>query len=106
MQTNHTPFTDICTLIAQEKRKGEDGYDDSVMETAREVFCSVCDGVTRSEFYEAYKAGVKLTLTVEINDGDYNAERLLEHDGKRYQIIRTYPSGYGTLECTCAEVVR
>lgn len=106
MRTNNTPFTDICTLIAQKKSKGGDGYTDTDAETAREVLCSVCDGVTRSEFYEAYKAGLKLTLTVEIHEGDYNAERLLEHDGKRYQIIRTYPSGYGTMECTCAEVVR
>lgn len=106
MRTNNTPFTDICTLIAQERQNGGDGYTDAVVERVREVFCSICDGVTRGEFYEAYKAGVKLALTVEIHEGDYNAERLLEYDGKRYQIIRTYPSGYGTLECTCAEVVR
>lgn len=105
MRSNNTPFTDLCTLVAQTTTTDADGYP-AIAETSRQIFCNVCDGVTRTEFYEAYKAGIQLTATVEINQGDYNGERILEHGGKRYNIVRTYPTGYGTLECSCQEDVR
>lgn len=105
MRSNRAPFTDLCTLIALEISKDEDGYD-SIDEIKREIFCSVSDGVSRSEFYEAMKAGVKLSATIEVNDGDYDKEQILEHEGIRYKIERVYPTGYGTLELSCSEVVR
>ena len=105
MRTNNTPFTDVCKLIAVSTTEDDDGYSTQT-ETEREIFCSVCDGVTRSEFYEAYKAGLKLTATVEVYQDDYDCELLLEHDNKRYNIVRVYPTGYGTLELSLAEVVR
>ena len=105
MRSNRAPFTDLCTLIALEISKDEDGYD-SIDEIKREIFCSVSDGVSRSEFYESMKAGVKLSATIEVNDGDYDKEQILEHEGIRYKIERVYPTGYGTLELSCSEVVR
>ena len=33
-------------------------------------------------------------------------EQLLEHEGTRYKVERVYPTGYGTLELSCSEVVR
>ena len=105
MRSNRAPFTDLCTLIRLEISKDEDGYD-SINEIKREIFCSVSDGVSRSEFYEAMKAGVKLSATIEVNDGDYDKEQILELEGTRYKIERVYPTGYGTLELSCSEVVR
>ena len=105
MRSNRAPFTDICTLIALEISKDEDGYD-RINEIKREIFCSVSDGVSRSEFYEAMKADVKLSATIEVNDGDYDKEQILDHEGTRYKIERVYPTGYGTLELSCSEVVR
>ena len=105
MRSNRAPFTDLCTLIRWEISKDKDGYD-STNEIKREIFCSVCDGVSRSEFYEAMKADVKLSATIEVNDGDYDKEQILEHEGTRYKIERVYPTGYGTLELSCSEVVR
>lgn len=105
MRSNKTPFTDLCTLIALEISKDEDGYD-TTNEIKREIFCSVSDGVNRAEYYEAMKSGVKLSATIEVNDGDYEKEQILEHEGTRYKIERVYPTGYGTLELSCSEVVR
>lgn len=105
MRSNRAPFTDLCTLIRWEISKDEDGYE-STDEIKREIFCSVSDGVSRSEYYEAMKADVKLSATIEVNDGDYDKEQLLEHEGTRYKIERVYPTGYGTLELSCSEVVR
>ena len=52
MRTNNTPFTDICELITTTETIDADGYP-SATEEGRQVFCSVCNGVVRSEFYEA-----------------------------------------------------
>ena len=99
MKSNRTPFTDLCKLIAVKKT-----YETEDVPT--EVFCSVSQGVGRTEFYEALKAGVRLSLVVEVNEFDYDGQTVLEHDGHRYSIERTYPTGYGTLELSCAEVTR
>ena len=113
MRSNRIPFTDVCNIIKETSTEDSDGYP-SIVETKREVFCSVCDGVSRSEFYEAAKAGVKLAATFEVQEVDLDFsllaenehEELLEYAGKRYKIERTYPTGNGTLELSCSEVVR
>ena len=106
MKSNRTPFTDICQLIAVEAQRDKDGYEQDPKESETEVFCSVNAGVVRSEFYEAYKAGIRLSVTVELWENDYSDQTFLEHEKKRYKIVRTYPTGHGTLELTCSEVIR
>lgn len=105
-QTNKTPFTDLCLLISKTETRGDDGFTDEETPTTREVICSVNKGVIRQEFYEAYKAGIRLTLTVELNEGDYENEQLLRYDTKDYHVVRVYPTGHGTLELACEEVMR
>lgn len=105
MKSNRTPFTDLCRLIEIRKI-----YDDAnhyeTEEVPTEILCSVAQGVGRAEFYEALKAGVALSAVVEVWEHDYSGQPELEHDGHRYSIERTYPTGYGTLELSCAEVTR
>lgn len=105
MKTNRTPFTDECKLITQVKTPDGKGHY-TTTETETELLCSVSAGVARMEFYEAYKAGVALSGTVEISEENYSKQRLLELDGVRYDILRVWPTGHGTLELTIAEVVR
>lgn len=105
MRSNNTPFADVCSLISTVATKDADGYD-TVTETFRDVFCSISDGVVRSEYYEAMKAGIRLSITVEVWQDDYQKETLLDHNKTRYKIERTYPTGNGTLELSCSEVVR
>lgn len=104
MKSNRTPFSDVCELVTITTTKDSDGYDVNT-ETKTQVFCSVNIGVVRSEFYEALKAGVKASITVEIWEGDYNSAARIDFSGKRYKVERTYPTGHGTLELTCSEVV-
>jgi hypothetical protein len=104
MKSNRTPFSDVCELVVVTISKDADGYDVNT-ETKAQVFCSVNTGAVRSEFYEALKAGVKLSITVEVWQDDYNNATMLDFDEKRYKIERVYPTGHGTLELTCSEVV-
>lgn len=105
MRSNRAPFTDLCQLIRTVKQKDSEGYY-TTTEIKREIFCSVSDGINRAEYYEAMKAGVKLSATVEVNEGDYEKEQMLEQEGTRYKVERVYPTGYGTIELSCSEVVR
>lgn len=105
MKSNRAPFTDVCSLISVTKiPDGSRHY--TTKEKATTVFCSVSKGVVRSEFYEAMKAGNKLTATFEVYEDVYKGQELLKHEKTRYRIVRTFPTGYGTLELTCEEVIR
>lgn len=104
-RSNRAPFTDVCRLVTIQGTEDADGYE-TPGETAKEVFCSVTHGVSRSEFYEAYKAGLSLAVIVEIWEEEYSGETVVDLMDKRYNVIRTYPTGYGTLELSCEEVCR
>lgn len=59
----------------------------------REVLCGL-RSVTRSEFYRANATGYKPELVFILADYyDYNGETLVDYDGQRYRIIRTYRTG-------------
>lgn len=105
IKSNHMPFTDLARLISQQTTQDASGYPVKT-ETETEVFCSFSVGVNRTEYYEAMKAGVRLSATVEIWELDYNAEELLDYEDKRYKITRVWPTGTGTLQLYLEEVVR
>lgn len=104
MKTNNVPFFDECLLIKVIETDDSDGYETKSEERV-EVYCSISDGVTRSEMYEAMKAGIKLTGTAEIWEEDYDKQQLLEYDGIRFKIERAYPTGHGTLELSLSQEV-
>lgn len=105
MRSNKTPFTDIVELINASKTVDVDGYETETL-TYKQVYCSVIDGVTRSEFYEAYKAGLRVDITVELHEADYEKNKQLKYNDIVFDIVRAYPTGYGTLELTCKEAIR
>lgn len=98
-------LTDTIRLITQAKKINTNGYPD-ITETLVEVRCDSGAGVTRSEFYEAYKAGVKLSAVFELWACDYAGQELLEHNGKRYKVERAYPVEHEVVQLNCSEVLR
>lgn len=98
MKTNKTPFTDVCKLVSYQTTKDSEGYETGLpLPTEKEIFCSFFEGVNRTEFYEALKAGMKLTATVEIWEDEYSGEREIIHNGVKYNVARTWPTGNGTI---------
>jgi SPP1 family predicted phage head-tail adaptor len=68
--------------------------------TKREVFANI-KSIGQSEFYQAQAVGLKPEIKFVIADyEDYQNEKLLEYDGKEYQVMRTYRDGT-KLEITC-----
>lgn len=104
-RSNDTPWMDELQLIAVSKTQDNEGFDVNT-ETSRTVDCNFYDGVSRGEFYESLKAGMRATATAEIWPEDYQNETLVAFDSMRYEVIRHYPSGYGTIYLILQEVIR
>lgn len=105
MTSNRTPMTDVCTLISCNEVGKSNAYPVMKEETT-EVFCSFVDGAVRNEYYDALKAGMQISATIEVWEDDYAKQTRIEHGKTRYEVKRTYPSGYGTLYLMCSEAVR
>ena len=88
--------SDVIKLISQTKT--QDAYGVWRMtETSNEVFCNV-QSVTRSEFFQGGRNGLNPDLVFTVFFDDYNDESIIEYDGKRYGIYRTYRAKTDVLE--------
>lgn len=66
-------------------------------ETKTDVFCQV-NSVGRNEFFEAGRNGLNPEFVFTLFFGDYNGERTVEYNGKRYSVYRTYLARTDVLE--------
>ena len=98
-------LTDTIRLITQTKEPDADGYP-TITEASIKVKCDSGVGVTRSEFYDACKAGIQLSAAFELWACDYAGQILLEHNGKRYRVERAFPIEREIVQLNCSEVTR
>lgn len=87
---------DICKLITKTMTQDALGYPVAT-EAEYETFCSV-DSITRAEFFNAGKAGITPELVFRVNAVEYSGQELIEYDGKRYGIYRTYKDDSDMIE--------
>ena len=81
-------MTDVLTLIAQ--TISTDQYGNEVAtEVEKQVFCEV-DSITQTEFYQAANTELNPEYKFTIFFGDYNGQPIVEYNGVRYAIYRTY----------------
>lgn len=88
--------SNVITLIAETTSQDQYGVWRTT-ETERTVFCSV-DSVTANEFFEGGRNGLNPEYRMTMFNGDYDGERVLEYNGNRYAIYRTYLRTTDTLE--------
>ena len=79
-----------------------DGYE-TTTEKLTEVKCDSGNGVTRTEFYEAYKAGVEGSAAFLMWACDYSGQKEIEHHGKRYKVERAFPLPDGVVQLNCSD---
>ena len=61
--------------------------------------------VSAQEFFRGGEMGIKPEFTVKVWEREYNGETLLEYEGKRYIIYRTYLVADGRTELYCQKDV-
>ena len=85
-------MNDVIFLI--QKVHGVDTYGDPVdVDVRRRVFAELASVGSR-EFYEAAATGLKPELKFMLQDYlDYQGEQIVEHEGTRYRVLRTYRAG-------------
>ena len=85
-------MNEVLTLIQQ--THGVDDYGDLVIqETTRDVFAKQ-GSIGQKEFYQAQAVGLQPEVKFVLADHlDYDGEALVEHNGQRYRVLRTYRKG-------------
>lgn len=61
--------------------------------------------VGRTEFYNAAATGLKPELVFVIHGYEYNDQKQVYFEGIRYNVIRTYATGFEEVELTCERVI-
>ena len=88
--------SDVLTLISVTEQQDDYGvWRDT--ETTREIFCEV-QSVTRSEFFDAGRAGLNPEFVFRVFFADYEGETICEYNDQRYTIYRTYLAKNDRLE--------
>lgn len=91
------------TLIGETIEEDEIGNRVPV-ETRTTVLCSV-KSAARSDFYSGAAAGLRPEYVFTIHAYEYSGERIVEFEGKRYRVIRTYQTGTEEIELTAERVI-
>lgn len=90
------------TLINQTVVEDEIGNQIPV-ETKTIILCGL-KSVGRTEFYNAALTGLKPELVFVVHGYEYNGEQVIEFEGTRYRVIRTYTTGFEEIELTVERV--
>lgn len=59
------------------------------VESEKTVFCKI-GSISRAEWFDAGRSGLKPSYRVTVFSPDYNGEQVVEIHGKRYGVYRTY----------------
>ena len=78
----------VLTLIAKSYTQDAIGQQVPV-ETQRDVYCNI-SGVSGQEFFVACRSGIRPEIRVTLFAFDYNSETVVELEGVRYGVYRTY----------------
>ena len=88
--------SDIINLISVTTARDEYGVMRKT-ETSKQVFCRV-DSVTASEFFEGGRNGLNPEYRMTMFRHDYSGEPIVEYNGQRYSVYRTYIGRDDTIE--------
>ena len=94
-------WKDIITLRTETIGQDDDGYPTTTYKDV-EVYANK-KSVVRAEFYPAYAVGIEAKIAFEVRSEDYDGQKDILHDGKAYEVIRSYQKGEGTVELTCSD---
>ena len=92
--------SDVITLINKNAVQTSD-YTWQDQEEKTEVFCDV-RSITQTEWFEAGRNGIQHpAFTFVINRNEYSGQQIVEYQGQRYGVYRTYAAKNENLELYC-----
>lgn len=83
-------------LIAETWQRDAYGINQKA-ETSKKVYADV-GSVSMSEWFEGGRSGINPELRITMFVGDYSGEKILECNGHRYTVYRTYLGRNDTIE--------
>ena len=94
----------LITETEPTEKTNKNGFDNPTAESKRTVFCNK-RSVSQSEYYKAQQAGKQVEAKVEVHTVDYAGEVLVEFEGKRYSVLKTYePDDSDVIEITLTDL--
>lgn len=93
--------SNVISLIKETKTQ-DDILQWVSVESSRNVFCDV-RSVTQSEWFEAGRNGIQPSFIFVMNRWEYEDEKIVEYNGKRYGVFRTYMGRNESIELHCEE---
>ena len=96
-------FRDVIDLISVTYEQSPSGAPIEV-ETPRQVFANK-RSVRQSEFYAAAMVGLRPEIMFEVRTVEYQGEELLDYEGRRYEVIRSYDRNGEVTELVCKAAV-
>lgn len=91
--------TAVAYLIAETFQKDAYGVLQPTT-TRKKIYCDV-SSVSMSEWFEGGRNGLNPELRLTMFSGDYSNEKVVEYDGQRYTVYRTYKARNDTVELYC-----
>lgn len=94
----------LITEIEPTEPTNENGFSNPTTESTRTVFCNR-RSISQGEYYKAQQAGKQVEAKVEVHTVDYAGEVLVEFEGKRYSVLKTYePDDSDVIELTLTDL--
>ena len=87
----------VLTLVKESYTQTAEGVEIPT-ETYRKIYARSARSVTKNEFFDGGRNGLKPELEFEIFFGDYEGEKICIYRGVRYSIYRVYQGNTDTLE--------
>ena len=100
-------WLDELTLIAEttaENRVNKNGFAVKPEESTRTVFCNK-KSVGYSEYFKSQQTGKLVEAKYEVHKADYGGEDVVEVNGRRYFVLKTYDTGTDTIELTLTDII-
>lgn len=72
-------------------------------ESTRTVFCNK-KSVGYSEYFKSQQTGKLVEAKYEVHKADYGGEDVVEVNGRRYFVLKTYDTGTDTIELTLTDL--
>lgn len=73
---------------------------ETVTETSREVYAQM-RSISRAEWFDAGRNGLKPDIAFVMQSFDYDGEKIIEWNGSRYGVYRTYYGKNDRIELYC-----